>query len=340
MNTAQGKVAAVVPSWNRKPDLRICLESLLAQDYDALEIIVVDNGSDDGSPEMVRQEFPQVRLLANRENLGASVAKNQGVAATDAEFVWFLDSDSQVEDAACLSHMVELLCRDETIGGIGGEIFHAPDGERMMTVKTVCANGETQTIMIDPQGVVLQECDYLATCNCLMRRDVVEKLGGFDTRYFVLSEDKELGWRLGRVGLRSVIDSRTGVLHRVSPLARRGDLFRKHRNSIRFVLIHMGWLNVMFLPFLDLWYIIRRRKVSDLKKNRQSVLKHLDGPVQDIVKRGNVLASLLVVGPVYLGALVGAYAWNLVFLPATLWTRIHRPNFVDQARRLLQEAES
>lgn len=340
MNTAQGKVAAVVPSWNRKPDLRICLESLLVQDYDGLEIIVVDNGSDDGSPEMVQQDFPRVRLIANRENLGASVAKNQGVAATDAAFVWFLDSDSKVEDANCLSCMVELLCSDETIGAIGGEIFQAPDGERMMTVKTVCANGETQTIMIDPEGVELQDCDYLPTCNCLMRRDIVEKLGGFDTRYFVLSEDKELGWRLGKTGLRSVIDSRTAVLHRVSQLARRGDLFRKHRNSIRFVLINMSWRNVMFLPFLDLGYIIRRRKVTDLKKNRQSVLKHLDGPVKDVVERGNVLASLLVVGPVYLTALAGAYLWNVLFLPATLWTRFHRPNYVEQARGLLPEAES
>ena len=326
-----------MPSWNRKPDLRICLESLLAQDYSALEIIVVDNGSDDGSPEMVGQEFPHARLIANAENWGASVAKNQGVAATDAEFVWFLDSDSQVENTGCASAMVELMREDEGIGAIGGEVFQGTDGERTMTVKTVCANGETQTIMVEPEGVEVQECDYLATCNCFMRRDVVEELGGFDTRYFVLSEDKELGWRLGKLGLRSVIDTRTAVLHRVSQLARQGDLFRKHRNSIRFALINMSWLNVLFLPLLDLWHILRRRKVSDLKKNRQSVLKHLDGPVKEIVKRGNVLTSLLVVGPVYLTALVGAYVWNLAFLPLTLWTRWRRPNFIQQARELLGE---
>jgi len=334
LNTVPCKAAAIVPSWNREPDLRLCLEHLLAQRYEPLEIIVVDNGSDDGSSDMVRDEFPTVRLIANRGNLGASVAKNQGVAATDAEFVWFLDSDSQVEQPSCLEHMVALMREHEDFGAIGGEIFEGPDRERMMTLKTVCANGETRTLMIDPEGVQLQECDYLPTCNCLMRRDVVEQLGGFDACYFILSEDKELGWRLRKLGLRSITDSRTAALHRVSPLARRGDLFRKHRNSIRFALINMGWLHVVLLPLLDLWHIVRRRKVSDLKKYRQSVMKHLDGPVKAVVKRGNVPLSLLVVGPVYLAALVGAYLWNLAYLPATLWTRWHRPNFLDAARAI------
>ncbi len=340
MKDIAGKVAAVVPSWNRRPDLRLCLESLRGQDYRPLEIIVVDNGSDDGSAEMVREEFPEARLIANERNLGASVAKNLGVAATDAEFVWFLDSDSQVENPACLSEMVRLMRAHPDIGAIGGEVFEGPDGERVMTVKTICANGETRTLMIPPDGVELLDCDYLPTCNCLMRREVVERLGGFDTRYFVLSEDKELGWRLQRLGLRSVIDSRAAALHRVSPRARRGDLFRKHRNSLRFALINMSWTTVAFLPLLDLWHLVRRRKVSDLKRRRQSVLKHLDGPVQKAVERGNVALSLLVVGPVYLAAMAGAYLWNAAFLPATLWTRFHRPDFIEQARRLLQERES
>lgn len=338
MSSVQGKVTAIIPSWNRAPDLRVCLASVLAQDYEPKEAIVVDNGSEDGSPEMVRDEFPSVRLVANAVNLGASVAKNQGVAASDAEFVWFLDSDSKAENPSCLSSMVEIARGHDDIGAIGGEIFAGIDGERQMTVKTICANGETRTVMIDPEAVTLQDCDYLATCNCFMRRDMVEQLGGFDTRYFILSEDKELGWRLRRSGGRSVVDSRTAALHVVSQRGRSGDLFRKQRNSVRFALINMDWATVLLLPILDAIHIIRRRKVSDLKRQRTSVMKHLDGPAKRIVGKGNVFLSVLVVGPIYLTALVGAYAWNLVFLPLTLWTRFRRPNFITQARELLEGA--
>ena len=339
MTAAQGKVTAIIPSWNRAPDLRACIESVLAQHYEPKEIVVVDNGSDDGTQDMVRQEFPSVRLIANPTNLGASVAKNQGVAVSDAEFVWFLDSDSKVESASCLSAMVEIARSHDDVAAIGGEVFTSDRGERLMTLKTVCANGETRTIMVEPDEVTLQDCDYLATCNCFMRRATVEELGGFDTRYFVLSEDKELGWRLKKLGRRSVIDTRTAVLHLVSPRGRRGDLFRKHRNSLRFALINLSWVNVLFLPLLDLWHLVRRRKVSDLKRQRQSVVKHLDGPVKDIVNRGNVFVSLLAVGPLYLGALAAAYAWNLAFLPATLWTRWRRPDFIEEARALLARSD-
>ena len=335
MSTTQGKVTAIIPSWNRAPDLRVCLESVLAQDYEPKEVVVVDNGSEDSSQAMVRDEFPSVRLISNDANLGASVAKNQGVAVSDAEFVWFLDSDSKVESPSCLSSMVEIAREHEDLGAIGGEIFASADGERQMTVKTVCTNGETRTIMIEPEGVTLRDCDYLATCNCFMRRDTVERLGGFDTRYFILSEDKELGWRLKRSGGRSVVDSRTAALHVVSPRGRRGDLFRKHRNSVRFALINMSWATVVLLPVLDAIHIIRRRKVSDLKRRQTSVMKHLDGPAKRIVGKGNVLLSVLVVGPIYLTALVGAYAWNFVFLPLTMWTRFRRPDFIAQARELL-----
>ena len=335
MTVARGKVTIVIPSWNRAPDLRACIRSVLAQEYDPKEIVVVDNGSTDGTQDIVRNEFPSVRLIANRTNLGASMAKNQGVAASDAEFVWFLDSDSEVESPSCLAAMVDIAHTHPDVGAVGGEIFASADGQRHMTLKTVCANGETRTIMIEPEGVTLRNCDYLATCNCFMRRAMVQELGGFDTRYFVLSEDKELGWRLKQRGLRSVIDSRTAALHVVSVRGRQADLFRKHRNSIRFALINMSWAHVLLLPLLDVWHLIRRRKVSDLKRQRKSVVKHLGGPVRDIVSRGNLFMSLLVVGPLYLGALAGAYVWNLAFLPATLWTRWRRPNFIERARALL-----
>ncbi len=88
-----GTVSVVVVTWNRRDLLRACLQSLSRLEFkQSFEVVVVDNGSDDGSPEMVRQEFSQspafrLRLIRNGDNRGFCAANNQGFAASAAEFV-------------------------------------------------------------------------------------------------------------------------------------------------------------------------------------------------------------------------------------------------------------
>lgn len=331
-NSSEPKVCAIVPSWNRKDDLRACLDSLAKQDYADLDVIVADNGSTDGSPEMVRADFPNVRLIANSENLGASIAKNQGVAATEAEFVWFLDSDSIVLEPTCASEMVRIMREHPDVGAVGGEAFEQEDGTLHIVQKTVCLNGETRTVPIESAEPEMLECDYLATCNLLARRDLIAEIGGFDPGYFILSEDKEIGWQIKKRGHKSIIDHRTTVLHSVSARQRRGDLFRKQKNNLRFVLLNFPWWRILLLPLFDLAYLFAARKVRSLKSKHASVMKHLSGPVKDVAASDrSLVAKVFVVGCVYVGSLVGAYVWNLGALPKTLWLRWRRPDYIAQS---------
>jgi GT2 family glycosyltransferase len=91
------KVSVIVVNWNRRDLLRACLKSLAGQIGAEAEIIVVDNGSADGSVEMVQREFSGIRLIRNRENRGFCVANNQGIEASNADFVALLNNDAEAD---------------------------------------------------------------------------------------------------------------------------------------------------------------------------------------------------------------------------------------------------
>ena len=92
-----GLVSVIVVNWNRRELLRQCLLSLLGQRNATLEIIVVDNGSSDGSVEMVSLEFPAVIVIRNSQNRGFCAANNQGIARASGEFVALLNNDAEAD---------------------------------------------------------------------------------------------------------------------------------------------------------------------------------------------------------------------------------------------------
>ncbi len=95
---AQRLVSVIIVHFNGSELLRHCLTSVFAQSYQRIEVIVVDNGSTDGSERMLRDEFPRVVVLVNSQNLGFAEANNQGVRAASGEVVVLLNNDTVVED--------------------------------------------------------------------------------------------------------------------------------------------------------------------------------------------------------------------------------------------------
>lgn len=323
-------VAIVIPTVNRREDLRRCLHSLMAQDHDAMEVLVVDNGSIDGTPEMVEADFPSVRLIRNSTNKGACLAKNQGINRSRSDYVWFLDSDTEIPRPDCLSRMVDLMEEDPAIGSIGGEMCHSPGGRLEIKKKTILPSGETAVVPLREDEAHMVESDYLSTCNCLVKRDLLVRIGGFDPGYFFLSEDKDLGWKIARLGYRNITDHRTSAIHHVSREGGKRDLFLKHRNIIRFALINLA-LPLLFLqPLLTLFYLFRGSKFTDLEKGRKNVTKYLGGHVEGMVSgRSRPFAvRVAAVGSLYLFSLLAAYAWNIIHLPRTLHIRWRRPDFL------------
>ena len=91
------KISVIIVNWNRKELLHACLNSLAAQIFNDYEIIIVDNGSTDGSNEMIREEFQQVRLIELGKNTGFCFANNVGIKEAHGEYIALLNNDTEVD---------------------------------------------------------------------------------------------------------------------------------------------------------------------------------------------------------------------------------------------------
>ena len=321
------RVSAIIPSFNRADELSDCLRSIEALDLlDLVEAIVVDNGSEDDTCDMVRRDFPRARLLQNGQNRGAARAKNQGAAEAGGDLLWFLDSDTEIPGPGVVHRSMELLEGDPTVGAVGGEIYEAPDGQRTWRRKDLLPNGETRTVSHERGYGGVVEVDYLPSCNLMMRADLFCEIGGFDPGYFFLVEDTDLCVRLRHRGYRCLASDETSIFHRLVLRGRRGDLFLVHRNRVRFALLNYPAWQVAALPLLDLANLVSPYKLAALRGGQISAEKHIPPSLRG-VKRGPLAfaAKLAMVGADYLRSLARGYAWNLSHLPETLPLRRAEP---------------
>lgn len=189
----------VIPNFNGKDFLRSCLDSLRQQSYSTFNVIVVDNGSRDGSVELLRQEYPEVQLLAWPENKGFSVAVNAGILAGSAPLVFLLNNDTEL-DRHCLASLVaaadkrpeydffaaKMLSFHERdiLDGAGDAFLRGGVGYRLGTM-------EPDSASYSRSRQVFGACAGAA----LYRREFFEELGCFDDDFFAYLEDVDLNLR-------------------------------------------------------------------------------------------------------------------------------------------------
>lgn len=204
-------VAVVIPSWNSLALLPRCLESLRDQ---GLEVLVVDNGSSDGTVAYLEREgVPHVALP---ENIGFARAMNLGVARVRAGAVLALNADTVVEPGA-VATLLTALEADPSLAAVQPRILQLQEGERDAVRARLYSAG--QGLTADGRGVELgaggeqspadlAPREVFGACGaaCLLRRELFDQLGGYDERYFAFYEDVDLnvrariaGWRFGYV---------------------------------------------------------------------------------------------------------------------------------------------
>ena len=196
----QPRFTVVVPTYNRKSTLRQTLIALVAQDYSDFEIIIVDDGSTDGTAEMMLQEFPGARYI-RQANRGPAAARNRGVQAATGEIIAFTDDDC-VPPPDWLSRLADGFARYPQVVGVGGAL-EAPEDvlktnrwaqyERYVS-HTVYRTGATEYL----GGF---ECPAGGTNNLAYRRAAIVQIGGFDETFpFAAGEDTDLKLRLCQGG--------------------------------------------------------------------------------------------------------------------------------------------
>lgn len=179
------KVSVVVCSFNGERTLRGCLLSLMRLDYADYEVIVINDGSTDGTADIVA-EFPQV-IHHRQENRGLSAARNAGARLASGEFVAYTDDDCVV-DEHWLKYLVVAM-RDQQVEAIGGPNIPPPsDG---WVARCVAASpGNPSHVMLSDQFA-----EHVPGCNMAFRRSTLLGLGGFDTQFRIAGDDVDMCWR-------------------------------------------------------------------------------------------------------------------------------------------------
>jgi len=218
------KVIIIILNWNGFNDTRECLGSLKQIDYSNYEIMVVDNGSTDGSREMIGRDFPYVKLIKNNENLGFAKGNNIGIEEAmkrGTDYILLLNNDVVV-DPRFLIELIAVAGSDEKIGMANPKIYYydKPDviwsaGTKFNRIfKSFDERGKGE---IDKgQFSKMKDVNGLTGCAMLIRKEVIRKTGFFNEDYFRVAEDSEYSIRVKRAGYRVAFVPASVIWHKVA----------------------------------------------------------------------------------------------------------------------------
>lgn len=223
-------LSIIIVSYNTKTDLKNCLRSIyrFTKNID-FEVIVVDNNSQDGSPEMVSTQFPKAKVIHSKKNLGFGNANNLGSKAANGEYLLFLNPDTILKSDAIIKSLeyardiknlgalsIQLLFQDGSIQPSGG---YFPTLTRMLAWHTAVDEIPIIKQMIrpfHPSASFYQssfEPDWITGAYMLIPKKVFREAGGFDSKIFMYGEDMELCYRLKQKGLKIIYLSDPTITH-------------------------------------------------------------------------------------------------------------------------------
>jgi hypothetical protein len=253
--TGAPQVAIVITNWNGRRFLQPCLDSILAQDFQDFEIYVVDNASTDDSVALLREHYPQVQVLENERNVGLCAANNRGILAAQAEFIFILNNDTELEPD-CLGQLVQALRTNPRLGMAATKMLLTDrrdmiESAGIVVDKTGIAWG-LQTGALNQNRAAAGVAPVFGACGgaALYRRAMLLEIGLFDEEFFVYLEDADVAWRGQWAGWQGVVAPGAVVYHAHSATIKEGSPFK-----IRLLGRNKLWLIAKNypLPYL-LWY--------------------------------------------------------------------------------------
>jgi len=277
-----GLVSVVIVNWNGKRYLERCLASVLDQTYRQFEVILVDNGSTDGSVEFVSQTFPGIRLIENLENVGFAAGNNVALRLVEGDYIATLNNDAQA-DRRWLEELVRPMEADHRVGMCASTILFA---DRPHMIESMGINldkagiawhrfggsEESEAVEDEEPSEVFGPCAAAA----LYRRKMLEEIGLFDEEFFAYLEDVDLAWRARLMGWRCLFVLGARVYHEHSATTKAGFPHKSYllgRNRVWTILKNYPAPEIfLFLPaivFYDLvavlYALLARRDVNALR---------------------------------------------------------------------------
>jgi len=261
-------LSVVIVNYNTRVMLRRCLETVLPEaEAVGADVVVVDNHSADGSPAMVRGEFPGVRLIANSMNLGYSAANNQGIWMSRAEFVFLLNPDTEIRPG-CLAALIEFMRHHPRAGACAPQLLN-PDGSvqfscrrfpghhvalfsRFAVLTRLFPNNRYSAayLMTDQDHGREREVDWVSGAAVFLRRRALDEVGLLDERFFMYCEDVDLCYRLKQAAWQVHYVPAAQVVHQIGGSSRLAPLrvcWEHHRSMYLFYKKHYS----RGIPLLD-----------------------------------------------------------------------------------------
>ncbi|MFM7722501.1 MAG: glycosyltransferase, partial [Bacteroidota bacterium] len=236
------QLSIIIVNYNVQHFLEQCLSSVeKASAGMQVEVIVVDNNSVDQSLSMVRKKFPQVKLIANKENVGFSKANNQGIAESTGKYILLLNPDTLVKEDT-FSKVVEFMDHHEQVGGLGVKMFDG-SGKLLPESKRGLPTPETSFYKISglyklfPKNGRInryymgnlsydenQEIEILSGAFMFMRKTTLDQVGWLDEDFFMYGEDVDLSWRIIQGGWKNIYFADTSIIHYKGESTKKGSL--------------------------------------------------------------------------------------------------------------------
>jgi GT2 family glycosyltransferase len=209
------ELTVIIPNFNGKHLLKECFDSLKDQNY-PFRVIIVDNGSVDGSADYIENNYPEFDLIRNKKNMGFAVAVNQGIKATDAEYVLLLNNDVVLE-MNCVINLVECIKKDLNYFAVSSKMIlyqertkidDAGDEYTLLGWTKKVGNGKSAELYQNEREI-FSACAGAA----IYRRSIFHEIGYFDENFFAYMEDVDISYRARIYGYKCLYCPKAVVYH-------------------------------------------------------------------------------------------------------------------------------
>ncbi len=262
---AMKTVTVVIPNYNGKKYLDECFKSLKKQTYRDFHVIMVDNGSTDGSAEYIREKYPEVEVITLDENTGFANAVNVGIKAADSEYVFLLNDDT-VCDEKVLETLVKTMSRGKKLFSVQAKLLQLKNPELIDDAGDYyCALGWAFSPGRDKKSSLftgLKPVTSACAGAAMYRTKMFEEVGYFDEKHFCYLEDVDIGYRARIKGYINACDPDALVYHAGSGTS--GSRYNSFKveltagNNLYFIYKNMPVLQIIInLPFILAGIIIK-----------------------------------------------------------------------------------
>lgn len=285
------RVSVVIPTYNSWITLKVCISSIQKQTIKAEEIIIVDNGSSDGTSDKVKSYFPEVKLIKLKTNYGVTGGRNKGISESSpkADYILFFDHD-MVADKNMLEQLLKVAEMESEAGIVTPKICYFGNRKRIWSAGTGINLWSGQVLFRGGEDIGqyenIQEVQ-VAPAAMLVKREVIKKINRFDDIYFATYEDTDFCFRAKESGFKTFYAPKALAFHKISwdpkddtdrVLSRAYFVGRNRIIFMRRFGKNFALFLMLFVPIFSLYYLmlaLKSHRLIDWLKFMQGIWQGL-----------------------------------------------------------------